>query len=406
MSDRASRPFDLVLFGATGFTGQRAARRLAEVRPDGLSVALAGRREAPLRALAEELDMGVVVADVGDRGSVEAMARAARVLLTTAGPFAVHGDPVVDACASAGTHYADLTGEVPWMRRVIERHHGRARRDGTVLVPASGFDSAPADLAVHVAASAAAARGQVLGSGRTVYRLRGGLNGGTLASVLHIFESATPRELADPFTLVPGHVTSAEDWRRHGDPRWPEFDPHGGRWVAPFFMGPINRRVVGRSLALRRKQGDAAAVDPGFRYDEFQSVSAGRGWLAARSTTLMLGAGQALLSTRAGRALFRRFGPAPGEGPSEAVLAAGVTRARTHFELADGGGTIEVVQDMAGDPGNAATVRILVEVGLALAGREPAPGAGGVLTPATALGDELVARLRATGQHSIDVVER
>ncbi|MGD2017581.1 MAG: saccharopine dehydrogenase NADP-binding domain-containing protein, partial [Planctomycetota bacterium] len=103
MSDRASRPFDLVLFGATGFTGQRAARRLAEVRPDGLSVALAGRREAPLRALAEELDMGVVVADVGDRGSVEAMARAARVLLTTAGPFAVHGDPVVHACASAGT---------------------------------------------------------------------------------------------------------------------------------------------------------------------------------------------------------------------------------------------------------------------------------------------------------------
>lgn len=404
MSDHGGRRFDLVLFGATGFTGQRAARRLADVRPDGLTVALAGRREGPLRELAGELGMDVVVADVGDRASVEDMARSTRVLLSTAGPFAIHGDPVVDACAAASTHYADLTGEVPWMRRVIERHHAGATGSGALLVPASGFDSAPADLAVYLAAAYAAEQGLQLESGRTVYRLRGGLNGGTLASVLHIFESATPRELADPFALIPGHVSTGEERRLQRDPQWPEFDGVGGRWVVPFFMGPINRRVVQRAAHLRAERGAPMALAEGFRYDEFQSVSSGRGWLAARTTTLTLGAGQMLLSTAAGRALFRRFGPSPGEGPSERVLSGGVTRSTTHFALSDGR-TIEVRQDMRGDPGNAATVRILVETGLALVQRPLVAGEGGVLTPTTALGDELVRRLRATGEHSLDVLE-
>ena len=404
MSDPDGRRFDLVLFGATGFTGQRAARRLAAVRPDGLRVALAGRREGPLRELADELGMDTVLADVGDPEVVEAMARSTRVLLSTAGPFAIHGDPVVDACAAASTHYADLTGEVPWMRRVIERHHGSATRSGALLVPASGFDSAPADLAVYLAAAHARSRGLELTSGRTVYRLRGGLNGGTLASVLHIFESATPRELADPFALIPGRASTAEERRLQRDPRWPEFDGAGGRWVVPFFMGPINRRVVQRSAHLRAERGSPMALGEGFRYDEFQSVSSGRGWLASRLTTLTLGAGQALLSTAPGRALFRRFGPSPGEGPSERVLSGGLTRAATHFTLSDGG-KLEVRQDMRGDPGNAATVRILVETGLALTERALVPGEGGVLTPTTALGDELVRRLRATGEHSLDVVQ-
>ena len=405
MSDPDGRRFDLVLFGATGFTGQRAARRLAAVRPEGLRVALAGRREGPLRELAEQLGMDALVADVGDPAAVETMARSTRVLLSTAGPFAIHGDPVVDACAAASTHYADLTGEVPWMRQVIERHHGAATQSGALLVPASGFDSAPADLAVYLAEAFAAERGLQLESGRTVYRLRGGLNGGTLASVLHIFESATPRELADPFALVPGHESTAEERRQQRDPQWPEFDEAGGRWVVPFFMGPINRRVVQRSAHLRAGRGAPMALREGFRYDEFQSVSSGRGWLAARTTTLTLGVGQALLSTAMGRALFRRFGPSPGEGPSERVLSGGVTRSTTLFTLSDGR-RIEVRQDMRGDPGNAATVRILVETGLALAERPLVPGEGGVLTPTTALGAELVRRLRATGEHSLDVVQR
>lgn len=405
MTGLAERPFDLVLLGATGFTGQRAARRLAEVRPPGLSVALAGRREAPLRALAEELGMGACVADVRDRASLDALASSARVLLTTVGPFAIHGDPVIDACAAAGTHYADLTGEVPWMRRVVERLHEGAARSGVTLVPAAGFDSAPADLAVHVASRAARDRGERLVSGRTVYRLRGGLNGGTLASALHIFESASPRELADPFALVPGRAPTGEERRHLADPRWPEFDEAGGRWVVPFFMGPINRRVVQRALSLREASDEPLAVVPGFRYDEFQSVSAGRGWLAARLSTLLLGAGQAALSRRWGRALLRRLGPSPGEGPSEAILAAGITRARTRFRLTDGS-TLDVRQDMEGDPGNRATVRILVEIGLALVDRPLTPGSGGVLTPATALGDALVERLRATGEHSIELSDR
>jgi len=178
--------------------------------------------------------------------------------------------------------------------------------------------------------------------------------------------------------------------------------------VAPFFMGAINRRVVRRMIEMARA-GRAPAVPvelcsglaPRFRYDEFQSVSKGRGWLAAWTATALLGAGAGLLSTRLGRALARRFGPAPGQGPSEETLRRGLTRARTTC-FVEGGEDFVVEQEMQGDPGNAATVRILVQVGLALAAGE-AMG-GGVLTPVSALGERLAERLEATGGHRIKIL--
>jgi len=406
LPETADRPYDVVLFGATGFTGTRAARRLAEAAPGGLRWALAGRREGAVREIAEQLGAGALVADAADADSVRVMARSARVVLSTVGPFARFGDPVVDACVDARTHYADLTGEVPWMRRVIERHHERARALGVRIVPASGFDSVPADLAVLVSLEEAARRGRRLESARTVYRLRGGLNGGTLASALLLFEDPDRHRLADPLALLPkGDATEAERrWLR--DPRRPAFDDTIERWVAPFFMGPVNRRVVRRSIGLRAETSPARSMTERFRYDEYQSVSRGRGFLAAWATTLALGATTAALGTRVGRAAARRFGPGPGEGPSEEALARGVTHATTTCEM-EGGGAFVVRQDMAGDPGNAVTVRCLVETGLALAldGEELGlePGSGGVLTPSTAIGHTLVRRLAATGGHGVRI---
>ena len=406
IEEAADRAYDVVLFGATGFTGTRAALQLADAAPDGLRWAVAGRREGAVRALAERLGAGALVADSGEPRTVRAMARSTRVLLSTVGPFARHGDPVVDACVDACTHYADLTGEVPWMRRVIERHHDRARALGVRLVPASGFDSVPADLAVLVALEEAARRGERLESARTVYRLRGGLNGGTLASALLLFEDPDRRRLADPLALLPDTDATEAERRELRDPRRPAFDATGGRWVAPFFMGPVNRRVVARSIGLRAASSLAQSTSGRLRYDEFQSVSRGRGWFAAWAATLGLGALAAVLGTRAGRAVVRRLGPAPGEGPDEETLARGLTRATTTCRL-EGGGSFVVRQDMAGDPGNAVTVRCLVETGLALAedGDELAlgPGSGGVLTPSTAVGRTLVRRLAATGEHGVTV---
>ncbi len=396
-----------MLLGATGFAGGHAAARLAEVAPDGLRWAVAGRRAAAVEALAKRHGCGAVVADVGDPSSLAGLAESARVVLSTAGPFATLGPPVVEACVASQTHYADLTGEVPFMREIIDRHHLRAKEQGTAILPAAGFDSVPAEVAVWTAMQEARRRGVRLESARTVYRLRGGLNGGTLASAIGILEHGDRKLLADPFSLAPDSALVGEERLALGDPARPVFDPTGGRYVAPFFMGAINRRVVRRMIELARV-GKAPAVPavlcdglgPWFRYDEFQAVSKGRGWLAAWGMTALLGAGAGLLSTGVGRRLAKRFGPAPGEGPSEEVLRQGLTRGVTTCFVEDGENFV-VRQEMQGDPGNTATVRILVEVGLALAAGE-AKG-GGVLTPVSALGERLVERLKATGGHSIEV---
>ncbi len=404
------REFDIVLLGATGFAGGHAAARLAAAAPDGMKWAVAGRRPGALRSIAEMHGCGVLSADVKDAASMTALARATRVVLTTAGPFMELGGPVVDACVREGTHYADLTGEVPFMRGLIDRYHTRAQAEGTAILPASGFDSIPAEVATLTAMEEAQRRGVRLESLRTVYRLRGGLNGGTLASAIGIFEEGNLRLLADPYSLVPDATATAPERRALGDPTRPVFDTTGGRYVAPFFMGAVNRRVVRRMVELARAgaspavpQSCASSLTSTFRYDEFQSVSKGRGWWSAWMATGVLGAAGVLLSTGLGRRLARRFGPAPGEGPSEEALRNGLTQMTT-TAFPDVGEPFVIQQEMQGDPGNAATVRMLVEVGLALAAGE-AKG-GGVLTPVSALGPRLVERLRATGEHSIQTTGR
>ncbi len=403
----SSARFDIVLLGATGFAGGHAAARLHAVAPPELSWAVAGRRPDAVAALAEQYGCGSVHADVTDPQAMEQLARSARVVLSTAGPFAKYGNPVVDACVAAGTHYADLTGEVPFMRGLIDRHHGAAQLSGTAILPAAGFDSVPPEVATFVAMQEAGRRGATLESLRTVYRLRGGLNGGTLASVIDIMENGDRRLLADPYSLVPSSTATGPERRALGDPTRPVFDSTGQRYVAPFFMGAINRRVVRRMIELARAsespavpQSLTSCLAQDFRYDEYQSVSKGRGWLAAWTATATLGLGAGVLSTGIGRRLAQRFGPAPGEGPSDEALRRGLTE-MTSTAFLKGGESFVVRQSMQGDPGNAATVRILVEVGLALAAGE-AQG-GGVLTPLSALGQRLVDRLASTGEHTIEV---
>lgn len=401
------REFDVVLLGATGFAGGHAAARLAEVAPAGLRWAVAGRRPEALAGLVELHGCGSLPADVTDPGSLTALARSTRVLLSTAGPFSELGDAVVDACVSERTHYADLTGEVPFMRGLIDRYHRRAEREGVTILPASGFDSVPAEIATLTAMQEAERRSVCLESLRAVYRLRGGLNGGTLASAIGIFRDGAPRLLADPYSLVPDATATSAERRALGDPMRPTLDATGGRYVAPFFMGAVNRRVVRRMIELARA-GQSPAVpatlcvglSDAFRYDEYQTVSKGRGWFAAWMATGALGATATVLSTGIGRRMATRFGPAPGEGPSEEALRLGFTKMTT-TAFVRGGESFVVQQDMQGDPGNAVTVRILVEVGLALAAGEAR--AGGVLTPMSALGGRLVERLLATGEHSVAV---
>ncbi len=404
----ADRPLDLALVGATGYTGRLVAAYLAP-RAGGLRWAVAGRDGARLDAVRAGAAPGAErrVLDLHDPEQAAALAREARVVCTTAGPYLLHGRALVAACAEHGTAYADLTGEVPFMRETIDRHDGTARRSGARIVPACGFDSIPSDLGVLALHDHAAQAGERLVAARyRVVRMRGGVSGGSAASLRVIGEAARDpavrRLLADPHALDPreadAHALDPRGVAPSGtgpvaDRHLPRRDPATGRWLAPFVMATINTRVVRRSNALA---GFPYGRD--FRYEEVVDAGAGaRGALRAWGIAAFLGVATALARSGAGRALLARVSPKPGTGPSDATRAGGSFEIVLEGTTATGR-TLRYAVAAPLDPGYGATAVMLAESALLLAqtagsGERP----GGVLTPATALGLPLVARLRAAG---------
>jgi short subunit dehydrogenase-like uncharacterized protein len=358
---------DIVVFGATGFVGRLVAEYLLAHAPDGVSVGIAGRSREKLERLG--LDCPIVVADADDPGE---LARSARVVATTVGPYRARGIKLVDACIEAGTAYCDLTGEILFARESIERHE-RAREAGARIVHSCGFDSIPSDLGVFLLHREL---GALADTTLVVAAMRGGFSGGTLASMKgQIDELRTDREarraIADANALSPGRTT------REPDVRMPSHDGEHG-WIAPFVMATYNTRVVRRSAQL-------LDYGPDFRYREVQrfgNPAFAVGWTAG------LGALAGGLAFPPTRALLDRVLPDPGEGPSESARAKGHFRVEVH----SGGRTATVAAK--GDPGYAATAVMMGESALCLALE---PGEGGILTPASAMGAALSERLRAAG---------
>src|SRR3954452_11963554 len=243
-----AQELDIVVFGATGFVGRLVARYLAEHAPDGTRIALAGRSHekltrtrAGLPAAAEGWEL--LTADSGDRASLDALAGRARVIATTVGPYHRAGLPLVEACAEAGTHYADLSGEVLFVHEAL-RHHARAAASGARIVTSTGFDSIPSDLGVFLLHRAAAADGDGrLGRTRLVVKaMRGGASGGTVASLKGQVDEirrdpASRKIVTDPFALCPERP---DDAARHGDSFGVHRDEELGVWVAPFVMATFN----------------------------------------------------------------------------------------------------------------------------------------------------------------------
>jgi short subunit dehydrogenase-like uncharacterized protein len=404
-----ARTFDLVLYGATGFVGRRAAGYLAQLQSrKKLRWAIAGRDETKLEALRAELiasmharsvPPAVIVAESSDTKALDAMVRATRVLITTAGPFALYGDAIVDACVRHRTHYADITGETAWVRRLIDRHHAQAARDGTRIVPFCGFDSVPSDLGAlllvrHIQKVFGAPCVEVT----AYFQMFGGFNGGTLASNAHRYEAGEVEAGRDPYLLNPRGRHSADEIETSRDPRGAHYDDPIGTWVAPFMMGPINTRVVRRSAALSAQWGEP--YGPAFHYQEYTKVDAPLAQAKARALAAAMAGFDVAMKSAASRALFGAVLPKPGEGPSEKSMVSGWFTTELIGRTADGRGARARIA-FRGDPGNRATLRILCEAGLCLAfDGSKLPGGvacGGILTPATALGDALVPRLRAAG---------
>jgi short subunit dehydrogenase-like uncharacterized protein len=399
------RRFDVVLYGASGFVGRQTVAHFVAHAPPGLRWAIAGRDARKLQAVAEGAGMAapeVLLADAEDAAALARLAASARVMLSSAGPYALYGSGLVAACVEAGTHYVDLTGETPWVRGLIDRHHAQAAASGTRIVPGCGFDSVPSDLCAWLLAEALwQGHGEPAAEVKAAFSLRGGLNGGTFASLLNIAAAGQQAQMAEPFLLNPPGSVPAQK-AAHADPLGPHRDADfGGAWLAPFVMGPINTRVVRRSAALAQAAGEPAYA-LGFRYQEY--LRTGRGAAAALLAAGMsvgLNSGPPALKFAPVRRFAAAFAPKPGEGPSEARMDGGGFRCEALGRTASGL-EARVKMSYAGDPGNRATTVFVCEAALALLepGPRGLPGGsrrGGLLTPASALGDALVQRLRARG---------
>lgn len=395
------RDFDVIVMGATGFTGRLVAEHLLSRHGvDGeLCWALAGRSREKLETVRAGLGEGAVelpliVADSHDRASLDAMVRRTRVVCTTVGPYALHGSDLVAACAEHGTDYCDLSGEVPWMRRMLDEHEAAARASGARIVHCCGFDSIPSDLGVWRLQQAARERhGRSAGRVRLrVKAAKGGLSGGTYASMLNIMAESrrdpdTARVLKNPYALCPPDVREGPRQPNVGGPK---FDSAFGSWTAPFIMAAINTRVVHRANAL---QDHAYGND--FRYDE--AVLAGRGFGGRmKATAISAGMGAFALGASFGptRSLLKKLVlPAPGEGPSRKEREAGFFSILVHGEV-DEGRSVRVKIRGDRDPGYGATSRMIGEAAFTLAHDVPVDSLpGGFWTPATAFGDKLIARL-------------
>jgi short subunit dehydrogenase-like uncharacterized protein len=313
----ANREFDLVIYGATGFVGRLASEYVAaRAKKLKLRWAIAGRDRARLEKVAGR-GRGkpkVLVADSGDAKALGSIAARTRVMLNMAGPFAVHGDRVVDACVKARTHYADITGETAWVRGLIDRHHERAAKDGTRIIPFCGFDSVPSDLGTFlVARHIQRELGKDCVEVRGYHRVAGGFNGGSIASLIGMHESGDWDRMRDPFLLdPPGRHTPAEV-KRNRDPAGVHFDPAIGAWTGPFLMGVINTRVVRRSAALFGQWGEP--YGKGFTYQEYTRFGKKLGLARASLVNSVMASFGLAMSIAPTRAAMKRVLPKAGEGP-------------------------------------------------------------------------------------------
>ena len=405
-----SKPLDLVVFGATGFTGRLVAEYLLARHGVGgaLRWALAGRSLARLQAVRGELGapaaLPLINTDASDAAALAGLAQQTRVVITTVGPYALHGSALVAACAAAGTDYVDLCGEPLWMADMIAHHHAAAQASGARIVFSCGFDSVPFDLGVLFLQTEANRRwgapaARVHGLVRT---MKGSFSGGTAASLLTTLEAIAhqpdlARAMADPFALTPGFSGPGQP-----DSADAQFDPLAQAWTAPFVMSAINTKNVHRTNALR---GHAYGRD--FVYAERELKGDGAvGKLRAQQAARKLRVQNALLGFTPARALVRRFAlPQPGQGPSAAQREAG------HYELlfigqAADGRTLRAVVNGDRDPGYGSTCRMVSESALCLLHDvDHAATPGGVWTPGAALGLALVHRLQASAGLSFRLLD-
>lgn len=392
------REFDVVIWGATGFTGRLVAEYLAKAYKDdkNLKWAIAGRNQGKLRSVRKLIGaehIPTIVADSHDRASLDALVKRTKVICTTVGPYAKYGSELIAACIANKTDYCDLTGEVQWMRRMIDRHHDEAKANGTRIVHTCGFDSVPSDMGVYFLQNELKKETGTYAQHikLRVKAMKGGMSGGTYASLSYVMEEAEEdktiyQTLFDPYGLNPVGSPRGAD---KPDLRKVIYDKDAKSWIAPFIMAVINTKVVRRSHAL---SGFPYGKD--FRYDEAMATGSG---IAGRVKGLLTaGIMGAMMAGKPGSVLKKitdRVLPDPGEGPSLEERENGFFNLKLIAKMPDGSLRFgKVTGDR--DPGYGSTSKMLAEAAVCLAkDKEKCPKVAGMLTPSTALADPYLNRL-------------
>jgi len=411
MTNSKQADYDLVVFGATSFVGQILTRYLVENYGTSGKVkwAIAGRSEGKLNALKAELgaqaaDLPVLVADAADDSALAGMCRQTRVVISTVGPYALYGEPLIKACVDTGTDYCDLTGEVQWIRRMVEGYEAQAKKTGARIVHCCGFDSVPSDMGVwFLQQQAEKTFGKTCQDVRMRVKVaKGGLSGGTVASMINVAKEAGAdpklrKELANPFSICPeGHRSKV----RQSSLKTAEYDKDFDVWLAPFVMGAINTRVVHRSNALQN-----ARYGQEFTYDEAMMTGKGaKGRLTAYGITAALGAFFTASAIKPTRWVVEKLVPKPGEGPSPEDQENGFYDLRFVGRTTDGKTIITKVTGDR-DPGYGSTAKMLGEAGLCLAFDLADTDQGGFWTPASILNGKLLERLTSKAGLTFDVLE-
>ena len=392
--------YDVVLYGASGFVGKQTVRYFAERAGDEVRWAIAGRDRDKLESVRLEagINVDILVADSQDLAAIDAIVSQTRVVLNTAGPFALYGDAIVDACVRYRTHYVDITGETPWVKGLIDRYHLQAATDGTRIIPCCGFDSVPADLGAYLLVRYLQRElGTDCTQVKAYYQAAGGFNGGTLASGLNIFDRGELDLVSNPFLLNPPESVPT-DIDRDRDPTAPQYDVEMETWVAPFFMGVVNTRIVRRSWALFDRWQESYGTD--FSYQEYFKFDPPWAWLQSAAMVGGMAVIGGAIAIPPLRSLLESIIPQVGSGPTEQTMNEGWFRCELLGWGSQGQRVRGLIAD-AGDPGNRATVKFVCESALGLAvDVDRLPGGvqrGGILTPATGLGDVLVERLKQAG---------
>lgn len=398
-----NKKYDLILYGASGFTGRQMFEYLAFNASSSLRWAISGRNEAKLEETrrtisslpgqAKVMDIAILPADSNDKVAIDQLVSSTKVVLTSAGPYSIFGKQLLASCAEQGVDYLDITGETAFISDMIGSHGTIAEQSGAKIIPFCGFDSVPSDLGVYALSKSMKEKfNEPLQSAKGIFSVQGGFNGGTLLSMIAMLESGDWKRMSEPGLLLPKGNNSV---LLVPDSFEVSFEPTLQRWLAPFVMAMINTRVVNRSAALMEKFGNPYSQN--FSYTEHHGL--GNAWNPIPAFLLANGfkTFQQLGQWSGFRELLKKFGPKPNEGPSEESRRNGYY----HLDIvgkSPSGKEIILTFAGKGDPGNQATVLFACESALAVAlERGNLPGGHrrvGFLTPSTGLGDVLLERLK------------